>query len=121
MQSARELQMNRGLQRGFSGRGWAGGKRARPSRQPYEYTMRNRREKGHSRSIHLSEDAIGEGGFDDTKVCRIAMLGRTTPQSKDYALNIQDEMNRSGIRAGIVFLEHPSQLSRETQECTEDG
>eukprot|EP00468_Gymnochlora_sp_CCMP2014_P005184 CAMPEP_0167755208 /NCGR_PEP_ID=MMETSP0110_2-20121227/8696_1 /TAXON_ID=629695 /ORGANISM="Gymnochlora sp., Strain CCMP2014" /LENGTH=466 /DNA_ID=CAMNT_0007641169 /DNA_START=69 /DNA_END=1466 /DNA_ORIENTATION=+ len=58
---------------------------------------------------------------DPTKFCRIVMLGKTTPSSRDYALNLQEELNTYDIRAGIHFLQSHDSLSKETKECTSEG
>jgi len=49
------------------------------------------------------------------------MLGRTTQASKEYALNLQYELNREGVRAGIHFLGDPARLDQETDTCKQDG
>jgi len=60
---------------------------------------------------------------DPTKIVRIIMLGHRTPtqSSKEYALDIQEELKEHGIRAAIHFLENTKDLNRETDECMRLG
>ena len=60
---------------------------------------------------------------DPTKVCAIVMLCRDTAAARDFAMRVQAELYRAGVRAGIAFLQGRdlARLRSETEASRSAG